>query len=92
MKTLSYFCFIVILNLNFIYGVQNTEIGQCLKIMNTAKVKTEKVAICLQLCMNYREALSKKLVIKTLKDSCNLVLDKKNNLIPYKKNFNESKF
>ncbi|CEF68834.1 PAN-1 domain and Apple-like domain-containing protein [Strongyloides ratti] len=58
--------------------------------MNTAKVKTEKVAICLQLCMNYREALSKKLVIKTLKDSCNLVLDKKNNLIPYKKNFNEN--
>uniref|UniRef100_A0A0K0E3P4 Apple domain-containing protein n=1 Tax=Strongyloides stercoralis TaxID=6248 RepID=A0A0K0E3P4_STRER len=40
--------------------------------MNNAKVKSQKTAICLQLCMNYKEALNRK-----------------NNLIPFKKDFNE---
>uniref|UniRef100_A0A0N5BF41 Apple domain-containing protein n=1 Tax=Strongyloides papillosus TaxID=174720 RepID=A0A0N5BF41_STREA len=56
--------------------------------MDIAKVKSQKTAICLQLCMNHKEALSRKLVIKTLKNSCNLVLDKNNNLIPFKRHTN----
>uniref|UniRef100_A0A0N4Z4J1 Apple domain-containing protein n=1 Tax=Parastrongyloides trichosuri TaxID=131310 RepID=A0A0N4Z4J1_PARTI len=82
MKIIFLILFFITLIHNYVNGIQNVRIKECFKILSQAKIKSQKTAVCLQLCMNYKEAMSKKLVVKTLKETCNLVIDKNNNLIP----------